>query len=104
MCLIAKEDKIVVSPYKVKEGSFKGDGTSKFLFNIYHVYYGSAVGQMDVSPDEDIYGKKGMFYFDPESLSIAKQNIEDLDKYQSGDFNGDGKTDLLKVGNNNLNI
>lgn len=104
MCLIAKEDKIVVSPYKVKEGSFKGDGTSKFLFNIYHVYYGSAVGQMDVSPDEDIYGKKGMFYFDPESLSIAKQNIEDLDKYQSGDFNGDGKTDLLKVENNNLNI
>ncbi|WP_374441915.1 RHS repeat-associated core domain-containing protein [Epilithonimonas sp.] len=103
-CFEVLEDKIMVDSYKVKEGSYTGDGTSKFLFKIHHVYYGSDIGQGSSGGLDDYYARHEVFYFDPESLLLVKQGINEIEKYQAGDFNGDSKTDLLKLENNNINV
>ena len=87
------------------EGDFKGNVTSGFVLKIANIYsYTKPPGLIWKKEEVKQTLYEGYFFIDPQTKEIKELNISKDVSLALGDFNGDGKTDLLETSGNATHI
>ncbi|MCW1963387.1 RHS repeat-associated core domain-containing protein [Chryseobacterium viscerum] len=89
---------------KIKEADFDGDGVSDFLLSIENVAYGYPNGPGEWSEYFDSLYLSETFYYNTRTGVLQKQDSDEFEKFKIADFKGEGKSNLLKIQDNNIYI